>query len=105
MHKNVTPAICRRGATKNFVIFLLLGYRICIGVYVQGSQKMELLKAYDCDGFSSEVRDHEILEVMNTRWKIFRFHAQIPKEKQKQLRPCGKCFATLILAPQGDEYL
>jgi len=39
------------------------------------------------------------------RWKLCRFHAQIPKEKQKQLRPCGKCFATLILGPQGDEYL
>ena len=34
-------------------------------------------------------------------WKIFRFHTQIPKEKQKQLRPCGKCFATLILEPRG----
>ena len=26
---------------------------------------MKLLKAYDSDGFSSEERDHEILEVMN----------------------------------------
>ena len=27
------------------------------------------------------------------------------QEKQKQLRPCGKCFATLVLAQQGVEYL
>ena len=65
MHKNVPPATCRRGATKKFVIYPLLGHRICSGVYVQRSQKMELLKAYDSDGFSSEERDHEILEVMN----------------------------------------
>ena len=25
------------------------------------------------------------------------FHAQIPQEKQKQLRRCGKCFPTLIM--------
>ena len=65
MHKNVPPATCRRGAAKKFVVFSLLGHRICSGVYVQRSQKMELLKAYDSDGFSSEERDHEILEVMN----------------------------------------
>ena len=68
MHKNVPPATCRRGAMKKFVIFSLLGHRICIGAYMQQSQKMELLKAYDSDGFSSEKRDNEILEVMNTRW-------------------------------------
>ena len=33
------------------------------------------------------------------------FHAQIRQEKQKQLRRCGKCFLTLILGQQGDEYL
>ena len=33
------------------------------------------------------------------------FHAQIRQEKQKQLRRCRKCFATLILGHQGDEYL
>lgn len=49
--------------------------------------------------------DDKETEMMNVRWKIFRFHTQIPQEKQKQLRPCGKCFATLILRPQGDEYL
>ena len=27
------------------------------------------------------------------------------QEKQKQLRPCGKCFATLVSAQQGVKYL
>ena len=49
--------------------------------------------------------DDKETEMMNVRWKIFRFHAQIPQEKQKQLPPCGKCFATLILGQQRDEYL
>jgi len=35
--------------------------------------------------------DDKETEMMNVRWKIFRFHAQIPQEKQKQLPPCGKC--------------
>ena len=49
--------------------------------------------------------DEKETEMMNVRWKIFRFHAQIPQEKQKQLLPCGKCFATLILGQRGDEHL
>ena len=49
--------------------------------------------------------DEKETEMMNVRWKILRFHAQIPREKQKKLRPCGKCFATLILGQNGDEYL
>ena len=44
--------------------------------------------------------DEKETEMMNVRWKIFRFHAQIPQEKQKQLPPCGKCFSTLILEQQ-----
>ena len=44
--------------------------------------------------------DEKETEMMDVQWKIFRFHAQIPQEKQKQLPPCGKCFATLILGQQ-----
>ena len=36
---------------------------------------------------------------------VFRFTHKTQQEKQKQLRPCGKCFATLVLAQQGVEYL
>ena len=41
--------------------------------------------------------DEKETEMMAVRWRIFRFHAQIPQEKQKQIPPCGKCFAQLIL--------
>ena len=44
--------------------------------------------------------DEKETEMINVRWKIFHFHAQIPREKQKELPACGKCFATLIL---GEE--
>ena len=47
--------------------------------------------------------DEKETEMMNVHWKIFRFHARIPQEKQKELPPCGKCFATLILGEQGQE--
>ena len=55
--------------------------------------------------FKNGALDDKETEMMNVHWKIFRFHAQIPQEKQKQLCPCGKCFATLILGQQRDEYL
>ena len=41
--------------------------------------------------------DEKETEMMAVRWRSFRFHAQIPQEKQKQIPPCGKCFALLIL--------
>ena len=46
--------------------------------------------------------DEEETEMMNVRWKIFRFHTQIAREKQKELPACGKCFATLILGEEGE---
>ena len=41
--------------------------------------------------------DEKETEMMMVRWKIFRFHAQISQEKQREISPCGKCFATLVL--------
>ena len=41
--------------------------------------------------------DEKETEMMMVRWKIFRFHAQISQEKQREIYPCGKCFATLVL--------
>ena len=46
--------------------------------------------------------DEKETEMMNVRWKIFHFHAQIAREKQKELPACGKCFATLILGEEGE---
>ena len=41
--------------------------------------------------------DEKETEMMMVRWKIFRFHAQISQEKQREISPCGKRFATLVL--------
>ena len=48
--------------------------------------------------------DEKGTEMMNVRWKIFCIHAQIPWEKQEELRPGGKCFATLILEQNWDKF-
>lgn len=45
----------------------------------------------------NSVLDEKETEMMSVRWKVFRFHSQIPKEEQKDIPPCGRCFATLIL--------
>ena len=40
----------------------------------------------------NSVLDDKETEMMSVRWKVFRFHSQIPKEEQKDIPPCGKCF-------------
>ena len=37
-------------------------------------------------------------EMMNVRWKIFTFYAQIAQSQQRQIPPCQRCFAELITA-------
>lgn len=46
--------------------------------------------------------DEKETEMTNARWKIFHFHAQIAREKEKELPACGKYFATLILGEEGE---
>lgn len=46
--------------------------------------------------------DEKETEMMSVRCKVFRFHSQIPEEKQKDIPPCGKCFATLVLGEKKD---
>jgi len=36
-------------------------------------------------------------EMMDARWKVFEFHAQIPEADQKEVAPCTKCFSTLVI--------
>jgi len=43
------------------------------------------------------VVDERETDMMSVRWIIFNFNAQVPREAQKELLPCGKCFASLIL--------
>ena len=35
--------------------------------------------------------------MMDVRWKIFHFTYQIPREQQRELLSCARCFAKLIL--------
>ena len=51
---------------------------------------------------SGAVDDKET-EMMAVRWKIFRFHAQIPQQQQKEIPPCPKCFAILVLGGDSDD--
>jgi hypothetical protein len=37
-------------------------------------------------------------EMMAIRWKVFRFNSQISETNQKEIEPCCKCFADLILS-------
>lgn len=36
-------------------------------------------------------------EMMAVRWKVFKFHNRIPQNQQREVLPCSRCFARLIL--------
>lgn len=36
-------------------------------------------------------------KMMDCRWKVFHFTYEFPEEEQKQIKPCGRCFAELAL--------
>jgi hypothetical protein len=36
-------------------------------------------------------------EMMHVRWDMFQLHRQIPRENQKELKPCCSCFAKFII--------
>lgn len=46
--------------------------------------------------------DEKETEMMMVRWKIFRFHYQISQENQREMSPCAKCFAMLVLGVQDS---
>ena len=41
--------------------------------------------------------DQRETDMMVVRWKVFHLNVRIPEEKQKEIPPCPKCFATFIL--------
>lgn len=47
--------------------------------------------------------DERETEMMAVRWKVFHFNSQISQEKQKEIPPCCKCFARLILGYPSEE--
>ena len=63
-----------------------------------------MIKEYESDSPSTEENNDIFVPASKelVRWKIFRFHAQIAQEKQRQISPCGKCFATLVLGVQDS---
>ena len=36
-------------------------------------------------------------EMMNVRWRMFPLHRQIPRDEQRNIASCARCFADLIL--------
>ena len=36
-------------------------------------------------------------DMMASRWKVFRFNHSIPEDEQKEIAPCARCFASLVL--------
>ena len=36
-------------------------------------------------------------EMMNVRWRMFGLYKQIPRDEQREINPCGHCFAELLL--------
>ena len=43
--------------------------------------------------------DERECEMMDVRWKIFHFTHQIPREQQREIPSCVRCFAELLLHP------
>ena len=35
--------------------------------------------------------------VTDCRWRMFKLHNQIPRDEQRDINPCGHCFAELVL--------
>ena len=41
--------------------------------------------------------DERETEMMSVRWRNFTLHHQIPQTSQKQVAPCARCFAQMIV--------
>ena len=44
-------------------------------------------------------------DMMASRWKVFHFSNSIPESEQKNVSPCSKCFAQLVLMGEINERL
>lgn len=36
-------------------------------------------------------------DMMSSRWRILKLHYQVPREAQREIPPCGKCFSKLVV--------
>ena len=43
------------------------------------------------------VIDQQETDMMSSRWRILKLHYQVPREAQREIPPCGKCFSNLIV--------
>ena len=41
--------------------------------------------------------DHVNTEMMNVSWRMFPLHRHIPRDEQRNIAACARCFAELIL--------
>ena len=46
-----------------------------------------------CTSASSRMED----DMMDSRWRVFELRHQIPQREQKEIPPCGRCFAELVM--------
>ena len=44
------------------------------------------------------VLDQQETDMMSSRWKILKLHHQVPREAQREIPSCGKCFSKLVLS-------
>ena len=70
---------------------------------------MDLLKIYEIDECSSQelvemLSKTPSLVVMTVPWRIFQFDYQIPREYQRQIPPCARCFASLSCGLPGLKF-
>ena len=47
--------------------------------------------------------DEKETEMMNVQWNIFSFKHRISKEDQKDLLPCARCFAQLVMLGSEED--
>ena len=57
--------------------------------FATSSKRIEFVGKYT-------VRDEREYKKMDSRWRLFRFTTQIPKESTKVLPPCPRCYSTLV---------
>lgn len=43
------------------------------------------------------VIDHQETDMMSSRWRILKLHHQVPREAQREVPPCQKCFSNLVM--------
>ena len=57
--------------------------------FATSSKRIEFVGKYN-------VCDEREYKKMDSRWRLFRFTTQIPKESTKVLPPCPRCYSTLV---------